>query len=69
MAKKGPLFCALKQFKFSRFPLEVNLSTMDVQSLMDLRKRVDERLLECRTGHRKAVGKVGQVNWRNKWPA
>jgi hypothetical protein len=27
---------------------KVNLSTMGVQSLMDLRKRVDERLRECR---------------------
>jgi DNA-binding protein H-NS len=27
---------------------KVSLSGMDIQSLMDLRKRVDERLLECR---------------------
>jgi len=51
--QKGHWLCALKQFKFSGFPLEitmakVNISRMDVQSLMDLRKRVDERLLECR---------------------
>ena len=27
---------------------KVNLSTMDIESLTDLRKRIDQRLLECR---------------------
>jgi DNA-binding protein H-NS len=37
----------------------VSLSTMDVQSLMDLRKRVDERLLECRTEIEKQLERMG----------
>jgi hypothetical protein len=27
---------------------KMSLSTMDIQSLMDLRKRIDKRLMECR---------------------
>jgi DNA-binding protein H-NS len=34
---------------------KVSLSGMDVQSLMDLRKRVDERLLECRAEIKKQL--------------
>jgi len=37
---------------------KVNLSTMDVQSLMDLRKRVDARLLECRAEMEKQLEKM-----------
>jgi DNA-binding protein H-NS len=37
---------------------KVNLSTMDVQSLMDLRKRVDERLLQCRADIEKQLARL-----------
>jgi hypothetical protein len=38
---------------------KVNLSTMDVQSLMDLRKRIDETLAERRTELEKQIGEDG----------
>jgi DNA-binding protein H-NS len=38
---------------------KVNLSTMDVQSLMDLRKRVDNALLERRAEMEKQLAKLG----------
>jgi hypothetical protein len=38
------LFYLLEEIAMAK----VNISKMDVQSLMDLRKRVDERLLEHR---------------------
>jgi DNA-binding protein H-NS len=52
--QKVPLFCRLNWLNLSPFWLEitmakVNLSNMTVDSLMDLRKRVDEALLERRT--------------------
>jgi DNA-binding protein H-NS len=37
---------------------KVNLSTMDIQSLMDLRKRIDERLLECRADLEKQLARL-----------
>jgi hypothetical protein len=43
-----------------------NLSGMNVESLMNLRKRVDERLLEFSGGDRKAAGENGEGNWRRQ---
>src|SRR5438132_860670 len=40
---------------------KVNLSTMNVQSLMDLRKRIDERLAECRTEMEKQLEEMGRI--------
>jgi DNA-binding protein H-NS len=40
---------------------KVNLSTMDVQSLMALRKQVDERLLECRGEMEKQLEEMGRA--------
>jgi DNA-binding protein H-NS len=40
---------------------KVNLSTMDVQSLMDLRKRVDARLLECRAEMEKQLQEMDRT--------
>jgi DNA-binding protein H-NS len=37
---------------------KVNLSTMDIQSLMDLRKRIDQRLLECRADTEKQLARL-----------
>jgi DNA-binding protein H-NS len=37
---------------------KVSLSGMDIQSLMDLRKRVDERLLECRADLEKQLARL-----------
>jgi DNA-binding protein H-NS len=37
---------------------KVNLSTMDIQSLMDLRKRIDERLRECRADIEKRLARL-----------
>jgi DNA-binding protein H-NS len=37
---------------------KVSLSGMDIQSLMDLRKRVDERLLECRADIEKQLARL-----------
>jgi DNA-binding protein H-NS len=37
---------------------KVNLSTMDIQSLMDLRKRIDQRLLECRADIEKQLARL-----------
>ena len=37
---------------------KVSLSTMDIQSLMDLRKRIDQRLLECRADIEKQLARL-----------
>ena len=37
---------------------KVNLSAMNIQSLMDLRKRIDERLLECRADIEKQLARL-----------
>src|SRR5260370_4163684 len=37
---------------------KVSLSGMDIQSLMDLRKRIDERLLECRADIEKQLARL-----------
>jgi DNA-binding protein H-NS len=37
---------------------KVNLSTMDIQSLMDLRKRIDQSLLECRADIEKQLARL-----------
>jgi DNA-binding protein H-NS len=37
---------------------KVSLSTMDIQSLMDLRKRIDKRLLECRADIEKQLARL-----------
>jgi DNA-binding protein H-NS len=37
---------------------KVSLSTMDIQSLTDLRKRIDQRLLECRADIEKQVARL-----------
>jgi DNA-binding protein H-NS len=63
---KGPLLCALKRFRLFGFPLEISMATvsqvslsrMNVESLMDLRKRVDERLLECRSQIEKQLERI-----------
>jgi ribose 1,5-bisphosphokinase PhnN len=53
-----------KQIQISPFPTleitmpKVNLSTMDIQSLMDLRKRIDERLRECRADIEKRLARL-----------
>jgi DNA-binding protein H-NS len=40
---------------------KVNLSTMDVQSLVNLRKQVDQRLLECRGEMEKQLEEMGRA--------
>jgi len=40
---------------------KVNISKMDVQSLMDLRKRVDERLLEHRAEIQKQLNDMNRA--------
>jgi DNA-binding protein H-NS len=39
---------------------KVSLSTMDIQSLMDLRKRIDQRLLECRADIQKQLARLNR---------
>jgi DNA-binding protein H-NS len=37
---------------------KVNLSTMDIEPLTDLRKRIDQRLLECRADLEKQLARL-----------
>jgi DNA-binding protein H-NS len=49
---------------------KVNLSTMDIQSLMDLRKRIDERLRESRADIEKQLARldrsIGETNGQRR---